>query len=158
MNEQKTDYTDMTYIQNCLEKVEKQCEILDRMRVEAEEKVKEWNKDEEILKLEERIVKLCRKYSEGFVPSEKQWKKIRRWEEKHTNSKHRIKIKPGERRKYVPNAASFSYSFSYTHLGVMGMAICDTCRKEAFKKSLGNKNLYDKIMEEKNAEYFIGEV
>ncbi len=44
-SKKEIDYTDMTYIHNCLEKEEKHCEILDRMRVEAEEKVKEWNKD-----------------------------------------------------------------------------------------------------------------
>ena len=74
-------HTNLIYIRSCLAEVEKQCEILNKMRQDAESKVEEWNKDDEILRLEEKIVQLCRKYSEGFNPSEEQWEKIKKWQE-----------------------------------------------------------------------------
>lgn len=151
-------HTNLTYIRSCLAEVEKQCVILDKMRQDANSKVEEWNKDDEIVKLEEKIVQLCRKYSEGFNPSEEQWKKIEKWQERHAKSKHRVRINPNRLRKFIPGLASYSYEFSNTHLGTMGMVVCDTCRVKAFKESLGNKEIYKQIMERKNAEYFIGEV
>ena len=152
------DDTIITNIRNCLDEVEKQCRILDEMRVEAEKKVDDWNKDEKIRELEERIVELCKEFSAGFNPSKEQWEEIEKWQERHAKSKHRVRINPNRPRKFIPGLASYSYEFSNTHLGTMGMVVCDTCRAKAFKESLGNKELYKRIMERKNAEYFIGEV
>lgn len=151
-------HTNLTYIRSCLAEVEKQCEIMDKMRQDAEGKVEEWNKDDEIVRLEEKIVQLCRKYSDGFNPSEEQWGKIKKWEERHIKRRHKLKPLPDSPRKYNPNVVSFTYEFGYTHLGTMGSVICDKCKADAFRKSLGNKELYRKIMKDKNAEYFIGEV
>ena len=151
-------HTNLTYIRSCLAEVEKQCEIMDKMRQDAEGKVEEWNKDDEIVRLEEKIVQLCRKYSEGFNPSEEQWKKIEKWQERHINRKHKPKQASDQLRKYDPNDVSFTYEFGYTHLGTMGTVVCEKCKADAFRKSLGNKDLYNKIMKDKNAEYFIGEV
>lgn len=158
MKNHNDTHTNITYIKSCLEEVEKQCEILDRMRLEAEQKVSDYNKDDEIVRLQEKIVNLCRQYSTGFNPSPEQWEKIAKWQEKHIKRKHRVRINPNESRKYIPGLVSFSYEFTDTHLGRMGTVICDECKEKAFKKSMGIKELYKKYMEDKDAEYFIGEV
>ena len=98
------------------------------------------------------------RYSEGFNPSEEQWKKINKWQNDHIRKKHKPQPVKERMLKYNPNDVSFSYEFGYTPLGVMGNVVCNKCRDTAFKRSFGNKELYRKIMKAKNAEYFMGEV
>ena len=128
-----------------------------RSRAEkAEQRVAEWNKDDEIQKKDEEIKGRYHRISLGFNPSEEQWTEIRTWEDKHRERRH--KEKEQEHTKMPSNPASFSYSFGNTHFGTMGSVICETCLRRAINMSHGDNKEFDRIKKELDAEWFFGEI
>ena len=96
--------------------------------------------------------------STGFQPTKEQWAEVRKWEKAHARQFHPGDHEAIKGRKYDPGAARFTYSFSYTHLGLLGTVECETCRRIAIEKSSGDYLKYLKLLTDSDHSFSIGEV
>lgn len=86
----------------------------------AEKKIAEWNKDEEIQKLQNEIKELKAKKDNGitFYLTEKETKAISEWINKHIEEKHGGNSYAGA------IGGRFSYNFTPTSIGDIGVIKC----------------------------------
>ena len=141
--------------QKSIEELTQIFEDLESERDLAIEKVKNFDKDERIQEVLKENETLKSELNKGFCFSEKQWKEIKEWEEKHIKTKHQEEM-TGKIKKC--SGVHFDYSFSYTPVGTLSSVVCEECRKKAFEKAKGNRDTYNKYMEENNAIIYPGEV
>ena len=127
-------------------------------RDEALSRVALWNKDTEIQRHIAEIAELHEEMNTGFHPSMEQWDAVRKWEESHKRRFHPSGPQKATARKHNPEAACFSYIFSYTHLGCIGTVECETCRRQAIEASNGDYLKYLKLITERDCSFSIGEV
>lgn len=138
-----------------LDDIRRIVEGMSEQRDDAKRLVEDWEKDAEIKKLKEEIECLKKERINGFIFSSDQIREIKAWEQNHIRNYHKEEEK-GKIRK--SSGIHFEYCFSHTPVGTLSSVVCEECRKKAFKISKGDKEIYDKYMEENNAIIFPGEV
>ena len=79
-------------------------------------KVRDWNKDTEIAKLQEEVTKLRQKVVNEFTVTEDEEIEINQWIAKHAREKHNGNLNIG-----------VSYIFSPTYLGLVKSCQCESC-------------------------------
>lgn len=124
-------------ISTVLEEKDKEIE---RLTAENEDMKSEYYKDEQILKMQQKIdemkekVNVLRKSSmRGFPISEEEEKKIAEWQKKHLKKKH------WDKEHDCPKSAGaiggrFSYHFIPTSIGVIGEVKCSCGKKFCFQE------------------------
>lgn len=103
---------------------------LKNQRDRAWEELKEYNKDEEIQKLQKEINQLKNKKAEGFNfnISKEELVKINKWKEKHVEDKHDGSYYAGA------IGGMFTYQFVPTSIGDIGEIICSCGEKYCFRE------------------------
>lgn len=105
----------LTYVKECEEQKEK-----------ALEKLAQWNKEEEILKLKEEIKKIRNENRYGFSITEEENKAISEWMENHIKEKHNGNSYAGA------IGGNFTYKFIPTSIGTIGEIQCSCGEKFCF--------------------------
>ena len=103
---------------------------LKNQRDRAWEELKEYNKDEEIQKLQKEINQLKNKKAEGFNfnISKEELVKINKWKEKHVEEKHDGSYYAGA------IGGMFTYQFIPTSIGDIGEIKCSCGEKYCFRE------------------------
>ena len=103
---------------------------LKNQRDKAWEELREYNKDDEIQKLQEKINELKNRKSEelNFNISKEELAKIKEWEEKHIKEKHNGSYYAGA------IGGRFTYSFTLTSIGDVGEVVCSCGEKFCFRE------------------------
>ena len=127
-------------------------------RNEAIEKMKNWNKDEEIQRLQKIINSLEENLSRGFCPDEQEWENIKKWQESHKKRMHPVSERYETAFKSNPFAPSYHYDFVYSEVGRLGSVVCRTCQRKAIVESEGDIAQLKKLIKDYDAEYYFGEV
>lgn len=132
-------------------------ERIEKQRDEAQQRVREWNKDSEIQRAEGKVQAAYEQLSKGFAPTDNQWEQIDKWEKKHAEKHHKAP-KTEYLTKMPPNCPNYSYRFEYSPLGTLGDVVCTVCAAKAMKNSLGNISRYEELLKMYDARFLFGEV
>ena len=108
----------------------KYVERCEKIKKEALEKVENWNKDEEIVKLKEEIKRLNKELygGLGFFISVEEKEKIETWTKQHIKEKHNGHYGAGA------IGGRFTYEFTPTSIGEVGEVVCSCGEKFCFRE------------------------
>lgn len=103
---------------------------LKNQRDKAWEELREYNKDDEIQKLQNEINELKNRKAEGFYfnISKEELDKINKWKEKHVEEKHDGSYYVGA------IGGMFTYTFTLTSIGDIGEVVCSCGEKFCFRE------------------------
>lgn len=122
----------MQNLDSCLEEIRKINEKKDAQIKALQDRLKalkeEYNKDEEIIKMQEKIDKAYDDLNRGFSITESEQEKINSWKDKHIRKKHWDKKNECEQYSGAIGGR-FTYEFIPTSIGIIGTIKC-SCGKE----------------------------
>lgn len=116
-------YVDKSHIEECFNDILEYIEKCETRVEDADKKLKEWNKDEEIQKLKEQLE--AKRHEEAnrmvFIISAEEKEAINNWIDKHIEEKH------GGNRYAGAIGGQFTYKFIPTSIGEIGEIVCGAC-------------------------------
>jgi hypothetical protein len=81
--------------------------------------VRDWNKDSEIQKLQEEMLSLKSKLYNDYTLTSDEYTEVKKWQTDHVTRDHQGK-----------HSGYWSYKFTPTEIGTVGVCICEHCHKE----------------------------
>lgn len=125
---------DAVSFQQCIEAIIDRINEAEDAKETALRKLDEWNKDEEIEKMRQRLEEMREEYYRGFPISRDEEKKIKKWCEKHDREKHGLVTDNMRINAEGVGGGRYSYHFVPTSIGVSGVVRCGCGDEFEFRK------------------------
>ena len=128
----------------------------------AQAKVKEY---EEKINADSRVKEIKARYDEatkalyrGFGISQGESEEITAWKEKHDVERHGLNSLDKKLRAGGAIGGRYHYQFVPTSIGTVGTCVCGSCERKAFEEAKGDREKYNKLKKEYDAEFDFSEL
>lgn len=97
-------------------------------------------------------------YYRGFPISKEEQNVINEWQENHLTNHHNLKTLEQKASFGGAIGGNFKFEFIPTSIGTIGICVCGSCRNRVRRDAKGNGELFQKLMEENDAEFVFQDI
>lgn len=113
----------------------------------------EKQKDNELQNMKKIYDEMKADYYRGFPISKEEQNAINEWQKNHLTNQHNLKTVEQKASFGGAIGGSFKFEFIPTSIGTIGTCVCGSCRNRARRDAKGNGELFQKLIEEYDAEF-----